>query len=108
MVKAGEASGHLGLVLERLADFQEYQVAVKGKIFSALAYPAIMIFASFAIIVYLFVSVVPKLQKVFSSLKVALPWYTESLISFSNFLQNYWYLVILGLFVLFFIFSSQI
>ena len=106
MVKAGEASGHLGLVLERLADFQEYQVAVKGKITSALAYPAIMIFASFAIIVYLFVSVVPKLQKVFSSLKVALPWYTKSLITFSNFLQEYWYLVILGFIVSNFIFKS--
>ncbi len=94
MVKAGESSGSLGVVLERLADFQEYQVEVQGKIFSALAYPAIMIGASLIIIAYLFISVVPKLQKVFTSLKVPLPWYTEALIGISEFLQNRWYVVI--------------
>ena len=49
MVQAGETSGKLGLVLERLADHQEYQVAIKGKVFSALSYPAIMIVASLAL-----------------------------------------------------------
>ena len=99
MVKAGESSGNLGLVLERLADFQEYQVKVRGQIFSALAYPGIMISASMVIIAYLFISVVPKLQKVFASLKVPLPWYTQSLIAISEFLQTRWYIVI-GLTVL--------
>lgn len=106
MVKAGETSGNLGVVLERLADFQEYQVAVRGKIFSALAYPAIMISASMAIIVYLFVSVVPKLQKVFDSLKVTLPWYTQTLINISEFLQTKWYIVIVGCFALYWGFKS--
>jgi len=104
MVKAGETAGNLGLVLESLADFQEYQVAIKGKIFSALSYPGLMITASLGIIVYLFVSVVPKLQKVFTSLKITLPWYTKFLISVSEFLQHQWYLVIAaigGCFVLF-------
>ena len=95
MVRAGEQSGNLGLVLDRLADFQEYQVAVRGKVFSALAYPAIMICASLSITAYLFVSVVPKLQKVFDSLRVTLPWYTKSLIGISEFLQNQWYVVIM-------------
>jgi len=95
MVKAGETSGNLGVVLERLADFQEYQVEVRGKIFSALAYPGIMISASGLIIVYLFVSVVPKLQKVFTSLKVPLPWYTQTLINVSEFLQSVTNLIIL-------------
>jgi general secretion pathway protein F len=93
MVKAGESSGTLGLVLERLADFQEYQVKIRGQVFSALSYPALMICASVGIIGYLFVSVVPKLQKVFSSLKVTLPWYTKALIAMSEFIQNYWYLL---------------
>lgn len=95
MVKAGESSGNLGLVLERLADFQEYQVKVRGQIFSALAYPGIMIFASVGIIAYLFISVVPKLQKVFTSMKVALPWYTQTLIAMSEFLQTRWYIVLI-------------
>ncbi len=106
MVKAGETSGNLGLVLERLADFQEYQVKVRGQIFSALAYPAIMIFASMVIIAYLFVSVVPKLQKVFTSLKVALPWYTEILINISEFLQARWYVVLIAFGAIYYFFRS--
>ena len=95
MVKAGEQSGNLGLVLERLADFQEYEVATRGKIFSALAYPGLMISASLCIIAFLFVSIVPKLQKVFDSLHVTLPWYTKALIGISEFLQHRWYVVLL-------------
>ena len=106
MVKAGETSGNLDTVLERLADFQEYQVAVRGKIFSALSYPGLMMTASFGIIVYLFVSVVPKLQKVFDSLKVALPWYTKALIALSEFLQNQWYIVVAAAAGVFFLFKS--
>ncbi len=96
MVKAGESSGSLGLVLERLADFIEYEVAVRGRIFSAMTYPAVMITASMGIIAYLFVSVVPKLEKVFTSLKVVLPWYSKMLIGISKTLQNQWYFVLLG------------
>lgn len=94
MVKAGESSGTLGLVLERLADFMEYQVAVRGKITQAMVYPSIMICASLGIVVFLLIVIVPKLTKVFASLKVTVPWYTEVLISFSNFLQGYWYVPI--------------
>ncbi len=97
MVKAGESSGTLALVLERLADFIEYQVKIRGQIVSAMTYPAVMIVASSSIIAFLFVSVVPKLQKVFVSLKVQLPWYTELLIRTSEFLQSYWWLVGAGL-----------
>lgn len=103
MVEAGESSGKMGLVLERLADYLEYQVEIKGKIFSALSYPAIMIAASLAIIAYLFISVVPGLQKVFNSLKVTLPWYTEKLISFSEFLQAHWVMLIIATGVLIFL-----
>ncbi len=94
MIRAGEQSGTLGLVLKRLADFIEYQVAVRGQVTSAIAYPSAMIFSSMAIVVYLFVSVVPKLQKVFASLKVSLPWYTELLITFSEGLQKHWPILI--------------
>ena len=106
MVKAGESSGNLGLVLERLADFLEYQVAIRGKIFSALTYPALMITASLGIIAYLFVSVVPKLEKVFISLRVTLPPFTKLLMDFSKFLQNQWVLVIVVAGVLYFLFAS--
>ncbi len=93
MVRAGESSGNMAQVLERLSDFIEYQVKIRGQIVTAMTYPAVMILASSSIVVFLFVSVVPKLQKVFVSLKVQLPWYTELLIKISEFLQNYWWLV---------------
>lgn len=105
MVRAGESSGTLALVLERLADFIEYQVKIRGQIVSAMTYPAVMIIASSSIIVFLFVSVVPKLQKVFVSLKVQLPWYTELLIKTSEFLQSYWWLVGAGLVFAYFAFK---
>jgi general secretion pathway protein F len=103
MVKAGESSGSLGLVLQRLSDFIEYQVAVRGRILSAMTYPLVMIVASMGIIVFLFVSVVPKLEKVFTSLKVGLPWYSKALIGMSKLLQAKWYLFILAAAVIFFL-----
>ena len=102
MIKAGESSGKIGVVLERLADFIEYQVAMKGQIVSTISYPAIMILASSGIISFLFISIVPKLQKVFENLRVKLPWYTNVLIALSEALQRYWYvLIILGLLFIF-------
>lgn len=97
MVSAGEASGALGLVLERLADFLEYQTKIKSDLFSAMSYPALMILASIGIIGYLFVSVVPKLQKVFSSLKVKLPVFTEITIAISDFMQEHLFLIIISM-----------
>ena len=106
MVKAGEMSGQLDVVLERLADFIEYQVEVKGKVMSAMAYPGLMIGMSVMIIVYLFTSIVPKLQKVFVTMKVKLPWYTESIISISEFIQTRWYVLIGALALIYFLFNS--
>ena len=106
MVKAGESSGTLGLVLERLADYLENKIATRGKIFSAISYPAIMIIASGGIIVFLFVSIVPKLTKIFDSLKVTLPWYTKLMIGISEFLQNYWYLIVIACGLGFFFFKK--
>jgi general secretion pathway protein F len=90
MVKAGESSGTLGLVMERLADYMEKQVEARGQILSAMSYPAIMLLAIVGLILYMFLSLVPKLQKVFVSLKVTLPWYTKVTITLSDWLQNNW------------------
>jgi len=93
MVKAGEASGTLGLVLTRVADFIEYQVKIRGQIMGAMMYPAVMICAMGAITAIMFISVVPKMQVVFKSMKVVLPWYTKALIGLSEFIQTQWYLI---------------
>ena len=93
MVRAGEASGKLGLVLKRLADFIEYQVAIKAKVSSAMTSPLVMLSISFVVIGFLFTNVIPELKKIFDSEKQALPWYTEMIMNLSDFIVNQWYIV---------------
>jgi len=93
MVRAGESSGTLGLVLERLADYMEKQVEARGQVASAMMYPAVMIFAQVAMIAYLLMSLVPKLQKIFASLRAPLPWYTKAVVGFSEWLQHDWFVI---------------
>jgi len=95
MVAAGEQSGALDAVLTRLADYSEGQVELRGKVMSALTYPAIMMFVSGLVLTVLFVFVIPKITKIFDNMKVALPWTTRVLIGMSEFATNYWWLAIL-------------
>src|SRR5579863_5941106 len=85
MVAAGEASGTLEAVLERLADFMESQSKLRGKVAAALAYPALMVVIGTALITVMMVFVVPKVTAIFESFDRALPWYTELLIFVSRF-----------------------
>jgi len=93
MIRAGESSGTLGLVLDRLADYMEKQVEARGQVMGAMMYPIVMILANIVMIAYLMISLIPKMQKVFSSLRTPLPWYTQVIIGTSEFLQKYWYTV---------------
>ncbi len=95
MVAAGEASGMLEIVLERLADFMESQSRLKGKLMAALAYPVAMALFAGALISFLMVTVVPKLTSIFDNLGQALPWYTRLLIFTSNTLSEYWWLILI-------------
>lgn len=99
MVRAGESSGALELVLERLAEFTEGQSRLQSKVLGALTYPAVMIFVAFMVVVVLMTTVVPKITALFSSAKVQLPLITRMLIAFSSLLSSYWWLllVLLGL-----------
>lgn len=84
MIAAGEASGTLEGVLERLADFMESQSKLRGKVGAALAYPALMTVIGSALITVMMVVVVPKVTAIYESLDRALPWYTEALIGTSR------------------------
>ena len=95
MVRAGEASGAINLVLERLADFQENQQALMNKIRSALAYPIIMFFIGSAVILLLMTFVVPKITGIFTDMHQTLPLITLILITFSNFLKSFWWLILI-------------
>lgn len=88
MVAAGEASGTLETVLERLADFMENQARLRGKVSAALAYPILMLIIGSVLISIMMVVVVPKVTSIFASLDRALPWYTSLLIFISGALAS--------------------
>jgi general secretion pathway protein F len=95
MVRAGEASGTINLVLERLADFSENQQTLMNKIRSALAYPVIMFFMGSAVILLLMTFVVPKITGIFADMHQTLPLVTIILITVSNFLKSFWWLILI-------------
>lgn len=94
MVSAGEASGTLEVVLLRLADFTEAQMKLRNKIKGAMTYPVIMGLFGFAMMNIIFIFVIPKIAKIFISMKKELPIQTKISIWLSEFLQSYWWLVI--------------
>ncbi|WP_338867447.1 type II secretion system inner membrane protein GspF [Myxococcus stipitatus] len=94
MVRAGEASGALDAVLTRLADFTENQARLQQKILSTMLYPAIMMVVGGGILVALMVFVVPKVTKIFETMKATLPLSTRVLIATSNFFQNWWFVAV--------------
>ncbi len=91
MVQAGEASGTLDRVLSRLADYLESQSAVKSKIRIALTYPLFMVAVSILVLSFLFTFVIPKIVKIFTDAKSALPFVTTVLIAVSNAFVHYWW-----------------
>jgi general secretion pathway protein F len=84
MVAAGEASGTLEKVLDRLSDFMENQSRLRSKVGAALAYPILMMIMGSVLISIMMVVVVPKVTSIFASLDRALPWYTTLLIMISS------------------------
>lgn len=93
MVKAGEASGSLDIVLEQLADFGENQQVLRSRISAALIYPIILSIVGVVILSLLLAIVVPNITKVFEDSQEALPLPTIILIHISNFLSQYWWLL---------------
>ena len=95
MVRAGEASGTLDIVLERLADFAEKQEALKGRFRAALIYPVFMGVIGSAILFILITYIVPNITQVFNEMNRVLPLPTLFLIGLSDFLKVYWWVVLI-------------
>lgn len=91
MVAAGEASGALEVVLERLAEFQEDQAEVRSRVITALIYPAIMVVVGIGVMMVLLGFVVPKISAVFESNKATLPLVTILLIKASTAVRKGWW-----------------
>ncbi|MFH0784255.1 MAG: type II secretion system inner membrane protein GspF [Pseudomonadota bacterium] len=91
MVRAGEASGSLDIVLEQLADFREKQEVLKGKLQAALVYPLFMAVIGTAILFVLITYIVPNIIQVFNEMEKVLPMPTLILIHLSSFLRRFWW-----------------
>ncbi len=99
VIGAGEQSGHLGLVLERLADDLQEQQNLKGKLLAASLYPAIVSSVALLIVLFLLAYVVPQVAQVFSSNQRALPVLTRLMLGLSDVVKNYWWLALAALVV---------
>lgn len=96
MVKAGEAGGVLGEVLERLAEFAERQRVLKNQVVSALFYPAILFGLMITAIIVLMILVIPKFTEMFEEFGQELPLPTLILIGISDAFAAYWWVGLLG------------
>ncbi|MFP5507353.1 MAG: type II secretion system inner membrane protein GspF [Gammaproteobacteria bacterium] len=98
-VAAGEQSGHLDVVLERLADYTESRQQLRQKIQLALFYPALLTLLAISVAVLLLTYVVPQVVEVFQNIGQELPWLTRALIALSDFMRanGVLLLVLLGL-----------
>ncbi len=101
MVNAGESSGTLEIVLERLADFNENREDSKNKIQASLAYPVLMSFIGFGVLLVLLTYVVPGIVDIFSDMNQTLPLPTIILISVSSFFKSWWWGILMTPFILF-------
>lgn len=97
LVRAGETGGMLPDVLQRLADFAEKEEELKGKIISSLAYPSIMVFAGIIVIIVLVMVVMPKITSVYSDLGQELPFITQIMMTITDVVAQYYWMVGIGL-----------
>ncbi|WP_414657016.1 type II secretion system F family protein [Deinococcus sp. VB343] len=102
LVRAGETSGTLDTVLERIADFQEKQLALQGKIKSALTYPVVVLVFALGITYFLLTTIVPQFASILTQLNAPLPFITRMLMAVSDFLRSSGLFIFLIVGVIFF------
>ena len=95
LVKAGEVSGNLDGILERVAAYMEKQAELRGKIRTALTYPTVVLVIALGVTFFLLTGIVPQFAQILDQLGGELPLITRVLIGISDFLINFWWLLIL-------------
>lgn len=108
LVESGEASGNLAVVLSRLAAYLEKSAEFRRKIISALIYPAILTTVGLGALMFLSIKIVPAFAEIFKNFKITLPLLTQLLVSTSDFLRRFIFLLILGVAGLIFAFKKYI
>jgi general secretion pathway protein F len=97
MIRAGESSGALDVVLYRLAEFTESQARLRSKVLGTMAYPAAMLLIGSFIMGVLFTVVIPKVLRIFEDTEAVLPWNTRALVAVSGFVSTFWWAIGLAL-----------
>ncbi|MDX9722065.1 MAG: type II secretion system inner membrane protein GspF [Myxococcota bacterium] len=95
MVRAGESSGNLDIVLERLSDFLDSQVRLRSKVVGAMFYPVIMALVGIVLMAILFTFVIPRVTAIFEQQRKPLPMITKMLLGFADVMSSYWWLFLL-------------
>ncbi|MCL5276868.1 MAG: type II secretion system inner membrane protein GspF [Deltaproteobacteria bacterium] len=108
MVAAGESSGALDIVLQRLADYIENQVRLKYRIIATMIYPAIMVVLATLVVIVLMTFVIPKVTQLFKDVNQTLPIFTRVLIFISAVMSSFWYLFIIAAVALYYFFKWYI
>jgi len=96
-VAAGEQSGHLDVVLERLADYTEARQELRQRVTNAMIYPIALVTMAVAIIAFMLATVVPRIVNVFENAAGELPALTRGLIGTSDFIRDHWLFLIIGI-----------
>lgn len=102
LVRAGESSGKLDVILRRLAENMESQRELDSKFKSAMIYPLVVFVAMIGVFIILMIFVIPKLAEMYENMDVELPAVTQFMISFSDFMVDYSYIVFAVIAVIFF------
>ena len=107
LIAAGEASGTLDAALERLANQQEKDAELRGKVRSAMIYPVIVLLVMGAVVTFMLVSVLPQVKSLYDGIPGArLPFVTRALLALSNFIISYWWVIIIVVAVAIFLTSK--
>lgn len=97
MVEAGELSGNIDVIMDRLSMHYEKENKIENKIKSAMTYPIILSIVCIAVVVFLLTSVMPTFVEMYVSSGVSLPKLTSIIINVGNFIKKFWFLIILGI-----------
>jgi type IV pilus assembly protein PilC len=100
MIRAGEVSGQIDIILERLAEYLEAAAHLRNEIKSAMTYPVISLVLVIGIAGFLMIGIVPSFKEVFESLDVELPGLTVVIMDISFFMRDYWYVIFAGVIAL--------
>ncbi len=96
MIRAAEVGGILDLILDRLSGFLEYEGEIRAKIKGAMMYPVLVLIFSTLMLFVLFSFVLPKFKDIFTGMSVELPPMTKALFAMGDFMQKFWWVVILA------------